>query len=535
MPKTGCIKSFFYCFVKELGYKSDKILSAIRNPSNKRIFEQMLKIEFKTQSRWIGYDRPTASKSYFPRLAWLACVANDFKCGIIIYCDSMSFAFLHGKEQIIKICPEYEDRTIVIGIDNNGNMINLKREPGFDLQKVTKKISDSAIIILEKKSENDDEDIDSNSSFSEDEAEDEIEILGDEVDELEPLINENDEEDDDVKKFYKKYSKTVKEVINEFKDYENCPQSDYTDEYSIDFESSDCRFEERIKVQFERTHDIDGFFCALEPQQLCQVVQSSGSIVPLENVLLKKDKAFIKKLFLDSKITLGPHRSIVRFGELTSENRFELFAVVSSDEVITFDLKQALIKAHRFANEFLLCDSCPLKQFHRSIRNSRPEDVTQIKASGFKWEYDQNSFRCMLRHMAIYLQKSSKDFGDLKVHFALRVIGSKFKSIGSDISNISNLIVSFLEPLNLEYLFSSAGPMAFFDLSLKLIPTHPLMTEKVNTLFIFITYFLVGRTMERFFVPEGFPQRKYDNVSTITCLRLRKLAFKQIRWMYLQD
>lgn len=75
-----------------------------------------------------------------------------------------------------------------------------------------------------------------------------------------------------------------------------------------------------------------------------------------------------------------------------------------------------------------------------------------------------------MNHTSKYLNDVVSKFKNIKLFFWVRSIGTKFKLIASNLSEIPDLVSELMSPLNKNEFYKHDGPKAFIDLSMKFIP-----------------------------------------------------------------
>ena len=174
----------------------------------------------------------------------------------------------------------------------------------------------------------------------------------------------------------------------------------------------------------------------------------------------------------------------VKFAELESTSSFDVFVVAAADNSCQvfddFDLKSILETAHFTSNKFPCTNNnCLFSLEHAAIRNGRPDYHTQIRSYNFKWDYDTNSFKCLLQVMMDYIKTFVARYDGIEIFYYVKSIGSKFKTIFSALKQCNEIVKEFLSPFDMNELLSIKDSKFFVDVAWNIGPNEYFKNNKV--------------------------------------------------------
>ena len=433
---TNSSISFGKVFSHLFGCTSEYVFQTLKSPTFLMQREFYLRKEYSHQRLWIDETSTNNEPSeFFPLLYSCASICHAFQYDVILVCGLLNLSFIHKSHRIIKISSERSNGNfVVIGLDD-ANIFKVLKYYGTHehIIQLISDIPDYCIISLDEDCFDDDRDALPQSRF----------------DSFRRMTNNMDEfVDDNIEKL------TIRQYLNnQLRCSSNglkVHESSFDNNHKIDIHGSDFRFEHEYLVSFQRTLDIDAFFGLFTDFEFQECLAGGGKIISFKDMTKnKREIASIKKILEDSGMTNFTKFKCIKFAELDSPSLFEVFAVAagstSSLGFENFDLKSWLQSAHFYANRYpCISNNCIHSIEHATVRNGRPDFHTQIKTHTFKWDYQSNSFKCLIRAMLSYLRNGVSSYDGVNIFYYVKCIGSKFKTIFISLNQFDQMIKKFL-------------------------------------------------------------------------------------------
>lgn len=456
--EMDAMTSFIECFCDCLEITESELEKILRSCMKTYYADVMLYMEFGTHKRLIKDENLFKPRSkVYPVLYMLAAVADTYKIRIILLCDSFNLAFIHKETNIVNMVPEELDlrnEPLILTLTHNGVLLNPKLK---DEDIIAGILNYSLVSTVNLDRESISEYLD-NDYYSHN---------GKASANISRKNSNNKFNIMTLKKFVNTYSTIDSDGNFDVLD------SAYANDSRIDYQLSDYRVEAKEEIGYSKTYDLDGFFAIVKPNQLINCIKSGGKIVKIEELKYSSINNSFKKALPDSE--LGKYKTVkmVKYGELDSCHNIELLVCAAfQNPNEDFDLVDETNKAFLYSAQFPCSknDLCQFSTIHRSSCAGRPLRPDQLKVKNFYWGYNKTSFNCLLNHTVKYLSNSVSKNKNVNIFFWIRSIGTKFKLITTNLSEIPKLITELMSPLKMNEFFKPDGPKAFIDLSMKFVP-----------------------------------------------------------------
>lgn len=483
---TSTSRSFANVFSHLFGCTSEYIFQNLKNPNliTKKNF--FLQKEFKNQKEWIKTVEFIERSEFLPILYSCASICNTFQHDVILICGLLNLSFIHRSQRFINICSENSSGNFVVVCLDNNNIFKLLKYHGTreDIISVVRNIPDYAIISMDEEGSEDEDEMNNinYSRFTN------FQIYKD--------FNES------VENF------TIRQYLNRhFRSSTNglsVADSSYTNNNRIDIDRSDFRYSHEYIFSFRRTLDIDAFFGLFGDVQFQECLVGGGHIVNFKDMSKsKREIDSLKKLFQDCGMNEFTKFKCIKIAELESPHSYEVYSVAAGTNLSqgfeAFDMKSLLESAHFDANRFpCISENCNFSKEHLAARNGRPDFYTQIKSYSFKWDYEPNSFKCLIKGMLAYLRNRNSSLNGINIYIYVKCIGSKFKSVFTSLSQVDSAIRNFLSPFDLKKLLTINESRVFLDLAWNINPNEYFDKYKVRFIIYLqkINLFLAGLILE---------------------------------------
>lgn len=508
------LQSFFSVFTEELGVTQDQLVMSIRPFfEGSELSTHVLAHEFGPQSRMINSFSTFLERDFCPVMAMISAVATQYSCKIILACDEFNLAFQTKGELFCMIVPQAVERdTIIVALTKTaffGLVIGNGRQQPEAIESTIN--LDSVLVLADlydafESSEDfsDYNESDSSLQYSDASSSTSTQSLSDYSDASSTSTRSSTSRSGT--RFGQRTlahrlgnSKTIQEYLAmNFGDGTGVNDNlidPYTNDCSLSFYNSDYRISSGTQsLVFDRNLDLDGVFALICPRDLCDSVITGGGITKPVKCTHPHTLRSIKKHLFDIGIREARKLSVIKFGQLNDSKKFELFAVASwaAESDIShsdFDLEQLFIRCHNRAKQFTCVTAgCPFSQEHESISSSRPDNLNQIEASSYVWEYAPASFKCLSRDLAQYMEEELGQFAGVELHFYVRLIGSKFVLLTSEAKNFSELLENVAKVFAFRKLAKESPSKAFIDVSWKFLAKDS--ANSVNSKLFILKFYL---------------------------------------------
>lgn len=456
-------ESFVSCMMELVDSSETELKEIVKKSLHNDVCAAALYLEFGPHKRLIDEESIFSNDSKFaPMLFYLVSVAYHFKHKIVVICDDLNLSFIHKGSNIFCIVPENGIKSIFyISITGYSIMNNLSLKDEFTQKSLIDNLGISLNLDATFASLNADEKKIKRTSTKN------YKVDSENYSNQSNNLNELTTIQDFMEKNLFLDGDNISQICNEA----------YSNNFKIDYQLSDIRVQKEADVEFVKTFDIDGFTTIVEPDKLLMCINSGGSLVNFKYLDNFVNKNSLKRAITYAGFEMNDNFSAIRFARLAGTNNFDIIACIgynkkADERVGEFDFKKMVLLAHKSANKFP-CRSkadCPYGIEHESFEISRPGNPSQIQSPIYGWDYNRDSFKCLLRGMIDYMKIEVSKIEGVRLYYWIRSFGTKFKFMTSKIDRIGELLEKATQPLNLKAFTEEGGPKALVDFSIKYIP-----------------------------------------------------------------